>query len=76
MKANTMTWAILVLLSAVSFSIAGASASAPILAAAGVKAAFVGWQFMELRTAHRAWAAALLTFLAALLGLIHLLGPS
>ena len=73
MNLNTAVWIILVLLSAVSYSLGGGGAMAFILAAAGIKAGLVGWQFMELRTAHPVWNAGLLSILAAVLGLVYLL---
>lgn len=77
MKANTWIWAALLMLSVVSFSISETAhdqaAAAFILAAAGLKSALVGWQFMELRTAHLVWRLALFALLAGLLGLVYLL---
>ena len=77
MNTNTWIWAALLLLSASSFSVSGttqgAVATATILGAAGVKAALVGWQFMELRSAHLAWKLALPVLLVGTLGLICLL---
>ena len=77
MKTNTWIWIALMLLSASSYSISGTAQGATgaliILGAAGVKAALVGWQFMELRLAHRAWKLAFPILLAGTLGLICLL---
>lgn len=77
MKPITWIWIALMLLSASSFSVSesarGATASVIILSVAGVKAGLVGWQFMELRTAHLAWKLAFAILLAGTLGLICLL---
>lgn len=73
MRANTCIWAVLLALSVLSFSLSGPTAAALILSAAGVKSALVGWQFMELRTAHVVWRLGLLTLLAGVLGLVWLL---
>jgi hypothetical protein len=72
MKANTWSWAVLLLLTAVSFSASDhvRSAAALILGVAGVKAALVGWQYMELHSAHPMWKAALGVILAGILGVV------
>lgn len=77
MKSNTWIWIALMLLSASSFSVSGTArgitAALIILGAAGVKAGLVGWQFMELRSAHLAWKLAFPILLVGTLGLICLL---
>jgi hypothetical protein len=73
MKVNTCIWAVLLALSVLSFSLSGPTAAALILSAAGVKSALVGWQFMELRTAHFVWRLGLFALLAGMLGLVWLL---
>lgn len=77
MKANTWTWAALLLLSVSNFSASEAAhgnvAAALILSTAGLKAGLVGWQFMELRSAHVVWRLALFGLLAIVLGLVYLL---
>lgn len=73
MKANTLALALLILLSAVNFSIGGGSVAGLVLAASGAKAAILGWQFMELRSAHFVWRLALFAFLAVMLGGVYLL---
>jgi hypothetical protein len=74
MKLNTGIWIALLLLSTLSFSasetIRAGTLTIFILAAAGVKAALVGWQFMELRSAHLMWRVATFTLLAGVLGLV------
>ena len=64
MNTNGLTWLLLVALSAGSFRAAesGTSASAGrvvlfLVLAAALKSLLVGWQFMELRTAHPLWRA-------------------
>jgi ABC-type Co2+ transport system permease subunit len=73
MRANTCIWAVLLVLSVLSFSMSGATAAALILSTAGVKSALVGWQFMELRRAHVVWRLGLFALLAGVLGLVWLL---
>lgn len=77
MKATTCTWAALLLLSALSYSISetahGRMSTALILGAAGLKSGLVGWEFMELRTAHLVWRLALFAMLAGVLSLVYLL---
>ncbi len=77
MKANTWTWAALLLLTVLGFSVSeaahGTSAAAFILGAASVKSGLVGWRFMELRSAHLVWRLALFTLFAGVLGLVFLL---
>ena len=77
MKTNTSVWIALLVLSVSSFSIGGVAgkgtAAAFLLAAAGVKAGMVGWQFMDLRSAHRAWPAAMFALLLGMLGLLAVL---
>ena len=77
MKTNTWIWIALVLLSASSFWLSGtpqgATVAITILGAAGVKATLVGWQFMELRSAHLAWKLGFPLLLVGTLGLICLL---
>lgn len=70
-RANTLIWAALMLLTALSYSLGEkVSASGFILLLAGVKFTLVAWQFMELRKAHPLWQMAL----AALLMLILVVG--
>ena len=71
MKANTWTWLGLLALSVLSFLIDGKTATGLILIAAGVKTTLVGWQFMDLRSAHPIWK---LGFLALVLGELGLVG--
>lgn len=77
MKANTWTWAALLVLSVLGFLVSetapGMTAAAFILGTAGVKSGLVGWRFMELRSAHLVWKLALFALLAAVLGLVFLL---
>ena len=77
MKANTWTWAILLLLTASSFSLSttapGYFAAACILGGAGVKAGLVGWRFMDLHGAHILWKLGLAALLCVLLGVLLLL---
>ena len=77
MKADTWTWAALLLLTVLGFSVRegahGTTAAAFILGAAGLKSGLVGWRFMELRSAHLVWKLALFTLFAAVLGLVFLL---
>lgn len=78
MKAHTWTWAALLLLTVLGFFVSetghGATAAAFILGAAGVKSGLVGWQFMEMRSAHLVWRLALFSLLTGILGLVFLLG--
>lgn len=73
MKPNTWTWLLLLTLTVVSYCIDGRSAAGLILIAAGVKATMVGWQFMELRSAHPIWRLALAAVLTGVLALVYLL---
>ena len=73
MKAGTLTWIVLMLLTVTSFVIGGGATAWFVITAAGVKAALVGWQFMELRYAHPIWAIALFALLAAILGVVGVL---
>lgn len=73
MRSNTLTWIVLILLSVVSYLLGGRDAALFVLLAAGIKAGLVGWQFMELRTAHPVWNVGLLSILAVVLGLVALL---
>ena len=77
MKANTWIWTALLLLSASSFSVSESAdknmAATLILGAAGLKSGLVGWQFMELRSAHLVWKLAFFALLAGVLGLVYLL---
>lgn len=79
MKTNTCFWIALIALSALSFSISGtgvrSTTAALILAAAGLKSAAVGWQFMELRSAHPVWRVGLFALLTVGLSVIFLLFP-
>lgn len=80
MKTNLLTWATLSLLTTVSFLASetahGRNAAILILAAAGIKCATVGWQFMELRAAHWFWRSTLLVIVVALLGAVAALRVS
>jgi hypothetical protein len=77
MKANTWTWAALLLLTVSGFSASetahGTTAAAFILGAAGLKSGLVGWRFMELRSAHVVWKLALFALLSGVLALVLLL---
>lgn len=74
MRAHALTWGALLLLTLTSFltghSLPARHAAAVILGLAGLKGAALGWQFMELRTAHWAWRLALFTLLAAILATV------
>ena len=73
MNANSLTLIVLVALSTASYVISGGgSATVIIFVAAWVKAALVGWQFMELRSAHPVWKWALGCLLTAILGIGYL----
>ena len=54
MRANGLIWILLLTVSAVGFRARGIEGGT-ILLAASVKSLLVGWQFMELRSAHLAW---------------------
>ena len=74
MKANTVVWIILMLLTVVSVRLSDSSAAvALILAVAGLKFALVGWQFMDLRKSPAVWSAALFAVLGLTLGMVFLL---
>ena len=76
MNRNTHVWLALLGLSVASFVISGHAVGSLVLAAAGLKAAMVAWQFMELRTAHLAWPVGLATLLVVALGLVYLIGTN
>ena len=77
MKTNTITWIALVGLTGVSLLVSeryqSGGAAGVILAAAAVKCAVLGWEFMELRSAHWFWRAGFLGVLAGILGGVGLL---
>lgn len=77
MKANTVTWLILVVLTSVSFAASepsGLRTVAPlILGLAGIKALVVTAQFMELRRAHPAWMTGIATLVIAVLAAVGIL---
>lgn len=54
---------------------AGRWAAAVVLPATAIKATWLGWQFMGLRSAHRGWRLGFATGIGLLLGLLVLLGP-
>lgn len=74
MRAHAFIWGALLLLTLTSFltghSLPAQGAATVILALAGLKCAALGWQFMELRTAHWAWRTALFALLAAILAAV------
>lgn len=74
MKTNTLTWAVLILLTLLSFSIGGRSIVWLLLLAAGLKSALVAWRFMELNSARAIWMTALIPLLAGILGTVYFLG--
>jgi hypothetical protein len=67
-RASTVTWLALVALTLTSFTLSETSgvraAVLPIMGAALVKVSLVGFQFMELRTAHGIWKTAFTALLA------------
>jgi len=77
MRANTFTWALLLLLTTGSYFLGGAGngrgLAGFVLVAAGLKCAGLGWQFMDLRWAHGFWRVALLGLLAGFLAAVALL---
>jgi len=76
---KTNTWILLILLGltlsgfALSATISGQLAAACILGGAGVKAALVGWRFMDLREAHVLWRLGFAALLCLILGVLLLL---
>ena len=69
-RANTIIWAVLMLLTGLSFVLGErVTASRLILLVAGVKFALVAWQFMDLRHAALRWSAGLAGLLVLILGL-------
>ena len=74
MTRNILVWLALLVLSVASFAISGHAIGGLVLAAGGLKAAMVAWQFMELRTAHLAWPVGLATLLFVALGLVYVIG--
>jgi hypothetical protein len=74
MKANFITWAALLLLTATSFGISEhgsrLAATCLILGAAALKCAALGWQFLDLRSAHGLWRGGFLFVVIATLGTI------
>jgi hypothetical protein len=77
MKPNTLCWILLlgltVAASTLSRTTAGHGPMVVVLGLALVKAALVGWQFMDLRTAHIVWKSAFLLLLTGMVGVICLL---
>lgn len=76
---KTNTWILIVLLGltasglALSTTLSGHFATACILGGAGVKAALVGWRFMDLRDAHFVWRLGFAALLCLILGVLLLL---
>lgn len=74
MKANTVVWIVLMMLTYAGFALShvngAGKATAFILAAAGLKFALVGWQFMDLRKSLMLWSAALFGLLGVILGVV------
>lgn len=74
MKTNTVVWIVLLILTYAGFAISHAGGTgkmaAFVLAAAGLKFALVGWQFMDLRKSMMVWSAALFGLLGVILGIV------
>lgn len=71
LKINALTWMALLSLCLVSFL--GRRGVALLLAAAGLKAAILGWRFMELHAAHWVWRVLVLGQVVILLGILRTL---
>lgn len=76
-RTNTVSWFLLLLLSGASLHAGGRGhgigVAALLLAAAAAKSAVVGWQYMELRSAHVLWKAGFASLLVGLLAALLLL---
>ena len=74
MNTNTAVWVALLGLTVVSFSISGHAFESLVLVTAGLKAAMVAWNFMELRTAHLVWKLGVGALITLALGLVYIMG--